>query len=82
MTTLVAKKVTNEETQSKEKTIDSVFTREVPDETPLGLVDENSYWDDLAGFAGSRKKQEADQRLDEQKNKNETSAKDEFQFDR
>ena len=72
----------NEETQGKEKTIDSVSTREVPDEATVDFMDENFYRDDLAGFAGSRKKQEADQRLDEQKNKNETSTKDEFQFDR
>lgn len=32
---------TNEETQGKEKIIDSVFTREILDETPVDFVDEN-----------------------------------------
>ena len=59
----------NEETQSKEKIIDSVSTREVSDEATSDFMDENFYRDDLAGFAGSGEKQEADQRLVEQKNK-------------
>ena len=59
----------NEETQSKEKIIDSVSAGELPDETPVDFMDENFYRDNLAGFAGSGEKQEADQRLAEQKNK-------------
>lgn len=31
----------NEEAQGKEKTIDSVSSREVPDETPVNFMDEN-----------------------------------------
>jgi hypothetical protein len=68
---------TNEETQGKEKTIDSVFTWEV-----LDFMDENFYRDNLAGFAGSGEKQEADQRLVEQKNKDQTSPEIRFDFDR
>ena len=49
----------NEETQGKEKTIDSVFTREVPDEATADFMDKNFYWDDLAGFASIGEKQEA-----------------------
>jgi hypothetical protein len=75
-------KVADEETQGKEKTIDSVSTREVPDETTVNFMAEDFCRDDLVGFAGGRKKQETDQRLDEQKNKGETCSKDEFQFDR
>jgi hypothetical protein len=75
-------KVADEETQSKEKTIDSVSAREVPDEATVDFMDENFYRDDLAGFVGSRKKQKTDQRLDEQENKDKTSTEDEFQFDR
>jgi len=51
----------NEETQSKEKTIDSVSTREVSDEATSNFMDENFYRDDLAGFVGSGKKQKTDQ---------------------
>lgn len=73
---------TNEETQSKEKTVDSVSTREVPDEATSDFMDENFYRDNLAGFAGSGEKQEADQRLVEQKNKDQTSPEIRFDFDR
>tara|TARA_R110000868_G_scaffold102220_2_gene281522 strand:- start:56 stop:286 length:231 start_codon:yes stop_codon:yes gene_type:complete len=53
----------NEKTQGKEKIIDSVSSREVPDEAAVDFMDENFYRDNLAGFAGSGEKQEADQRL-------------------
>ena len=46
----------NEKTQGKEKTIDSVSTREVPDEAAVDFMDENFYRDNLVGFAGGRKK--------------------------
>jgi hypothetical protein len=72
----------NEETQSKEKTIDSVSTREVPDEATVDFMDKNFYRDNLAGFASGGEKQEADQRLVEQKNKDQTSTKIRFDFDR
>jgi len=72
----------NEETQGKEKTIDSVSTREVPDKATVDFMDENFYRDNLAGFTGSGEKQEADQRLAEQKNKDQTSTKIRFDFDR
>lgn len=72
----------NEETQGKEKTIDSVSTREVSDEATVDLMDKNFYRDNLAGFAGSGEKQEADQRLAEQKNKDQTSPEIRFDFDR
>jgi len=45
-------------------------------------MDENFYRDNLAGFAGSGEKQEADQRLVEQKNKDQTSPEIRFDFDR
>jgi len=51
-------KVADEETQGKEKTIDSVSTREVPDEATTDFMDKNFYRDNLAGFAGSGEKQE------------------------
>ena len=72
----------NEETQSKEKIIDSVSTREVSDEVTSDFMDENFYRDNLAGFAGSGEKQEADQRLAKQKNKDQTSTEIRFDFDR
>lgn len=53
----------NEKTQGKEKIIDSVSSREVPDEATVDFMDENFYRDNLAGFAGSGEKQEANQRL-------------------
>lgn len=48
----------NEETQDKEKTIDSVSTREILDEATADFMDKNFYRDNLAGFAGSGEKQE------------------------
>ena len=75
-------KVADEETQSKEKTVDSVSTGEVPDEATVDFMDENFYRDNLAGFAGSGEKQEAAQRLAEQKNKDQASSEIRFDFDR
>jgi hypothetical protein len=75
-------KVADEETQSKEKTIDSVSVRKVSHETTSDFMDENFYRDNLAGFAGNGEKQEADQRLVEQKNKDQASTKIRFDFDR
>jgi hypothetical protein len=75
-------KVADEETQSKEKTIDSVSVREVSHEATVDFMDENFYRDNLAGFAGSGEKQEADHRLDEQENKDQTSTEIRFGFDR
>ena len=72
----------NEETQSKEKTIDSVSAREASHETTSDFMDENFYRDNLAGFVGSGEKQEADQRLVEQKNKDQAGTKIRFNFDR
>jgi hypothetical protein len=46
------------------------------------FMDKNFYRDNLAGFAGSGEKQEADQRLVEQKNKDQTSPEIRFDFDR
>ena len=48
----------NEETQDKEKTIDSVSAREILDEATADFMDKNFYRDNLAGFAGSGEKQE------------------------
>ena len=45
-------------------------------------MDENFYRDNLAGFAGSGEKQEAAQRLAEQKNKDQASSEIRFDFDR
>ena len=75
-------KVADEETQSKEKTIDSVSVREISHEVTSDFMDENFYRDNLAGFASSGEKQEADQRLVEQKNKDQTSPEIRFDFDR
>ena len=72
----------NEETQSKEKIIDSVSSREVPDEATFDFMDKNFYRDNLAGFVSSGEKQEADQRLVEQKNKDQAGTKIRFDFDR
>jgi hypothetical protein len=46
-------KVADEETQSKEKTIDSASVREISHEVTSDFMDENFYRDNLAGFASS-----------------------------
>ena len=75
-------KLANEKIKGKEKGIDTTPAQRSPYETPFSFVDANTYWNNLPCVTSSSKEQQADQRLDEQKNKDQTSKKIEFKFDR
>ena len=75
-------KITNEKAQSKEKTLDIITFGGLPYETPISILDSNTYRDNLAGFASRGEKQETTKRLDEQKDEKKSGNPPGFKFDR
>jgi hypothetical protein len=75
-------KLAHEKVQSTKKDINGPFAQRSPYETPFSFVDPSTYWNNLPGVTSSSEKQKANQRLDEQKNKEEKGSKADFEFDR